>query len=244
MDGGISDVRVLAEGLSVWVPVISTLAGGVLAATVALVVSRLNHKYAREREEKAMAERLRQENEIKHEKISRERHFIAIELVFLLEQFAESCSDVAADIGENNGDPQPTRKPTVDYPELSFTGVNGNWQVLDGRLMYRIRELLVLQREAQNAIANVKAGDYYGECKDYFRERRYQYARLGLKTIIQVRRLRRMAGFPDTRLAISEWSAQFLLKEIWQIERRRRAKEAIEYRSLFDDQDDPENTIL
>lgn len=244
MMDGISNSKAVAEGFSVWVPVISTLAGGVLAATVALVVSWLNHKFAREREEKAMAERLRQEKEVKQEKIDRERHFIAIELVFLLEQFAETCSNVVADTGEYNADPQPTREPTVDYPELSFTDVTGNWQVLDTRLMYRIREFLVLQREARNVIAYAYECDSDGECKDYFRERWYQYARLGLKAIIQVRRLRKMAGFPDTRLAISKWSAQPVLKEMWRIERRRRAKESIEDRKLSEDQDYSESMTL
>ncbi|WP_421589703.1 hypothetical protein [Rahnella aceris] len=234
----------MADGISVWVPVISALAASVLTGTIQYFMNRQNHYFALEREEKAMAERLRQEKEVKQEKIDRERYFIAIELVFLLEQFAEACSNVVADTGENNDDPQPTREPTVNYPELSFTDVSGNWQVLDTRLMYRIRELLVLQREARNAIAYAYECDSDGECKDYFRERWYQYARLGLKAIIQVRRLRKMAEFPDTRLAISEWSAQPVLKEMWRIERRRRAKASLEYREQCEDQDYPESMTL
>jgi hypothetical protein len=234
----------MVDGISVWVPVISALAASVLTGTIQYHMNRQNHYFALEREEKAMAERLRQEKEVKQEKIDRERHFIAIELVFLLEQFAEACSNVAADTGEDNDDPQPTREPTVHYPELSFTDVSGNWQVLDTRLMYRIRELLVLQREAHKAIAHIRECDYDGDCKDYFRERWYQYARLGLKAIIQVRRLRKMAGFPDTRLAMSEWSAQQVLKEVWRIERRRRAKASLENRTQFEDEDYPENIKL
>lgn len=221
-------------------PVISTLAGGVLAGSVAIGVSWLNHKFAREREEKAMADRLRQENEIKQEKIDRERHFIATELVFVLERFAEACSYVASDTGEDNTDPQPTREPTVDYPELSFSDVSGDWRVLDTRLMYRIRELPVLQMEANKVIANVGEGDNYGSRREYFRERWYRYAGLGLKAIIQARRLRRMARFPDTPLARTYWSAQYVMKDVWRIERRRRAKEAIENRDLFDDIETPE----
>ncbi|HBC5673678.1 TPA: hypothetical protein KEV01_003859 [Citrobacter koseri] len=237
-------VKAVVQGVSAWMPVISTLAGGVLAGSVAIGVSWLNHKFAREREEKAMADRLRQENEIKQEKIDRERHFIATELVFVLERFAESCSYVASDTGEDNTDPQPTREPAVDYPELSFSDVSGDWRVLDTRLMYRIRELPVLQMEANKAIANVGESDYYGSRREYFRERWYRYAGLGLKAIIQARRLRRMAGFPDTRLAVSEWSAQCVLWEVWRIERRRRAKQAAEARKMFEDPSYPENLEL
>lgn len=228
-------VKAVVQGFSAWMPVISTIAGGVLAGSVAIGVSWLNHKFAREREEKAMADRLRQENEIKQEKIDRERHFIATELVFLLERFAESCSYVASDSGEDNTDPQPTREPIVNYPELNFSDVSGDWRVLDTRLMYRIRELPVLQMQANKAIANIGEGDNYGSRRDYFRERWYRYAGLGLKAIIQARRLRRMAGFPETPLARTHLSAQYVMKEVWQIERRRRAKEAIEDRDLFED---------
>ncbi|MCR8998517.1 hypothetical protein [Rahnella perminowiae] len=187
----------MADGISVWVPVISALAASVLTGTIQYFMNRQNHYFALEREEKARAERLLQEKEVKQEKIDRERHFIAIELVFLLEQFAETCSNVVADRGEYNADPQPTREPTVDYPELSFTDVTGNWQVLDTRLMYRIRELLVLQREARNAIAYAYECESDGECKDYFRERKYQYARLGLKPSF---RSDACARWPDFRI--------------------------------------------
>ena len=45
-------VKAVVQGFSAWMPVISTLAGGVLAGGVALLVSRVNHRYAREREGK------------------------------------------------------------------------------------------------------------------------------------------------------------------------------------------------
>lgn len=73
-----------AAGISVWVPVISTLAGGTIAGAVALLVSRMNHRYAREREETAAAERLRNEKLASEEKLARERLFIATELVSCL----------------------------------------------------------------------------------------------------------------------------------------------------------------
>ncbi|MDZ5641636.1 hypothetical protein [Enterobacter sp. A103] len=153
--------------------------------------------------------------------------------VFLLEKFVESCADVAADTGEDNNDPQPIREPTVDYPELSYRDITGDWKVLQPRIIYRIRELPVLHSEASKAIDYVKKADFPGDYREYFRERRYQYARLGLRTIIQVRRLRKIAGFPETRLAATFWSAQPVLWEVWRIERRRRAKEAAEHRKLY-----------
>ena len=39
MADGISDLKVVTDGLSVWIPVVSALTGGILAGGVALLVS-------------------------------------------------------------------------------------------------------------------------------------------------------------------------------------------------------------
>lgn len=54
----------MAEGFSEWLPVISTLAGGVLAFGAALVVNKVNHRYALEREARAAAGRQRHEMKV------------------------------------------------------------------------------------------------------------------------------------------------------------------------------------
>lgn len=226
-------VQVFMQGPGIW----GNVATALITAGAAIAAVMLTHRFTLRREERAAEKKMRQA-----------RQFIAIELVFLLEHFAECCSDVAADTGEDEDKEseflQRTFVPTVEFPDLSFTSVSGDWQALDVRLMYRIRELMVLQQEAHKAIAFIGSIDADGMRQDYFRERRYQYARLGLKAIIQVRRLRKMAGFPDTRLAVSEWSAQPVLWEVWRIERRRRAKQAAEERKMFEDPSYPENLEL
>lgn len=234
-------VQVINQGPGIWGNVVTGLITGLLTGGITLAGICLTHHFT-----------LKRENRAAEKKMKQARQFIAIELVFLLEQFAECCSDVAADTGEDEDEDedeeseflQRTFVPTVEFPDLSFTSVSGDWQALDVRLMYRIRELMVLQQEAHKAIAFIGSIDADGMRQDYFRERRYQYARLGLKAIIQVRRLRKMAGFPDTRLAVSEWSAQPVLWKVWRIERRRRAKQAAEERKMFEDPSYPENLEL
>ncbi|AGN88256.1 hypothetical protein [Enterobacter sp. R4-368] len=230
-------VKVVKDSASLWPQIITAVS----SAGAALFGVRMTHYFTGKREREAA-----------EKKIKQARQFISIELVFLLEKFAESCSDVAADLGEDEDEDkdidgeflQHTFVPTVDFPDLSFKDVSGDWQVLDVRLMYRIRELVVLQKEAHKdiAVAGYAAPD--GERKEYFRERRYQYARLGLKAIIQARRLRKMAGFPDTPLAVSPLSAQPVLWDVWRKERRRRAKQAAEERKMFADPNYPENLEL
>jgi hypothetical protein len=59
--------------------------------------------------------------------------------------------------------------------------------------MYRIRELPVLQNGADRAVSSAAEHDDPPDYSDTFYERRYQYAWLGLKTIILSRRLRNLA---------------------------------------------------
>ncbi|WP_244269299.1 hypothetical protein [Pantoea septica] len=207
-------------------PVIQTLAGGLLAAGVAIFVNRQSHNFAREREEKAAAERLRNEKLAAEEKMQQERYFIATELIFMLEQFAEGCAQVANDHGEDNEAAQSERERTVDYPQINLSEVSGNWRVLSGLMMYRIRELPVLQNEAGRAISHASEHSWAPYHTGYFWERQYQYARLGMKAVILAMRLRKVAGLPETRLTDTEWSAIPVLWKVWRRERHRRTQEA------------------
>jgi len=153
-----------------------------------------------------------------------ERLFIATELVFLLEQFAEGCAQVATDQGEP--DQQGEYSPAVKPPELSVLDVSGDWRTLPPLIMYRIRELPILQSEARRDIAAASEHSWAPYHKEGFQERQYQYARLGLKALILSRRLRKLTGLPDTRLDATEWSAQPVLWKAWQEERNRRSVQA------------------
>ncbi|MGC0914870.1 hypothetical protein [Pantoea agglomerans] len=212
-----------AAGISVWVPAITALAG----IGGALGSQWLSHHFATARELRAS-----------EDKLARERYFIATELVFMLERFAEECARVAMDDGElvpPAPGKQCEREPTVEESKINLDGITGDWRVLDPLLMFRIRELPVLQGEANRMIR------YAGENDDsppdysvYFHERQYQYARLGLKAAIQAKRLCRLSGLPDTRLNATQWSAQPVLWEVWRIARHRIAKEAIDNRDFRD----------
>lgn len=210
----------MADGISVWVPVISTLAGGVLAGGVALLISRMNHRYALEREAIAAKERQLHELSIANDKKAEELRFLASELVFLLEEFADKCALVAADNGELN---QEGVTVATEYPpNLVLTQVIGDWRVLPETLMYRIRELPVLKNEAGRYVSSAYENDWPPDYSRAFWERQYQYSRLGLKAVFAAIRLRKIAKFPQTRLDITEWSALPVLWRLWKQERQRR----------------------
>lgn len=75
----------IGDGISVWVPVISAGAG-ILGA---LGSQWLSHIFITKREKRSS-----------DEKLNRERYFIATEIVFLLERFAQACVEPAEEISE------------------------------------------------------------------------------------------------------------------------------------------------
>lgn len=221
-------VQVMSQGTSIWGSVATGLISGLLTGGIALTGIWLTHRFTLEREKLAATD-----EQVK------ERHFIATELVFLLERYAEECARVAGDSGEliqSAPGAQEEREPTIVQPKINLDGIDGDWRVLPPLLMYRIRELPIIQNEADRMIAYAGECDYPPDFRGYFHERQYQYARLGLKALIQARRLRRLCGLPNTRLNATQWSAQPVLWDVWRLERRRIAKESSENRD-FNDQD-------
>lgn len=204
-------VKVVKDSASLWPQIITAVS----SIGAALGGVGLTHHFTRRREERTAAA-----------KFESERLFIATELVLMLEQYAEGCTQVALDDGWK-GSVQSEAEPYTDYPELNLSDVSGDWRVLHWRHMYRIRELPVLQNEARRAIEYAAEIPVPPLHKDYFRERQYQFTRLGIKAVILAVRLRRATGLPGTRLTgHDEWSAVSVFRKVWRRERPLRVAEA------------------
>lgn len=213
----------MADGISVRVPVISTLAGGVLAGGVALLVSWMNHRYAREREATAAAERQRHEIMLAEDKKGKELYFISTQLVFRLERFAQECAEVVNDDGWV--DDKGYTRTGVSAEAFATEDIGGDWRVLPGRILYRIRELSVLIPEANRYINVVKEYDNPPDWQITFKERRYQYSGLGIRALLLARRLRQLNVMPSSHLDNdSPWSVQNVLWAEWRKQRKSRSK--------------------
>lgn len=203
-------VKVVKDSASLWPQIITAVSS--IAAALGGV--SLTHHFTRRREERAIAA-----------KRDSERLFIATELVFLLEQFAEGCARVATDVGHT--DAQGYTRSNETKPDIDLSVVTGDWRVLPAGLMYAIREIPVLQKGADRLISATEEHDDPPDYSKTLRERHYQYARLGLRAVIQARRLRKDANLPDTRLVATKWSAQPVLWKVWRQERKWRAQWSI-----------------
>ncbi|MGM8715002.1 hypothetical protein [Enterobacter hormaechei] len=124
-------------------------------------------------------------------KQARERLFIGTELICLLEHFADQCSDVACDT-----EPDKENWSVKDLPLLSLEGIEGDWRSLPSELLFLIRNLPALNREARYVIESVFR---YESPPDVAESARYQYARLGLKVLLIAWRLRRICDLPPPR---------------------------------------------
>ncbi|MEI4927279.1 hypothetical protein Q8G50_32695, partial [Klebsiella pneumoniae] len=78
---------------------------------------------------------LKRERQASEDKMKKELHYIATELVFMLERYAEGCFRVVTDDGQDDDAPLPERQAVTNYPELSLIDVSGDWRTLVPRLM-------------------------------------------------------------------------------------------------------------
>lgn len=200
-------VKVVKDSASLWPQIITAVS----SIGAALDGVGLTHHFTRRREERADTA-----------KLESERLYISTELVFILERFAEGCAKVATDDGER--DKQDFMRATQTRPELDLNVITGDWRALEPGLTYAIRELPVLKEWSDREIAGMEESEGPPDYTHTMWERKYLYARLGLKAILQARRLRKLARLPGTRLDTTKWSAQPVLWQVWRIERKRRAQ--------------------
>lgn len=212
-------VQIINQGPGIW----GNVATGLITAGAAIAAVMLTHRYTLKREKQAAQDKRQQE-----------LHFIATELIFMLERYAEQCARVATDDGKPNRERQQEYEPVTALPELNLSAITGDWRVLEPLHMFRIRELPVLQDEADRAIEAEWENFDPPYHTPYFKERQYQYARMGLRSVILAVRLRREAALPITRLADHAWSAVPLMRSVWRRERKWRAAEAIRIREWQD----------
>ncbi len=201
-------VKIVKDSPGLWPQIIT----GVLSAGAALGGVYLADYFTRRREERAAAA-----------KLASERYFIATEMVFKLEDYAEMCAEVSQDDGRGD-----EYRPTVSVYSLEFDDVTGDWRALPPPVMYRVREMSVLQAEARGSINFRDEVDTSSRHDSFYRERKYQYSRLGLRALLLAKRLRKLTGMPSSRLDKYRWSAQQTLWQGWREGRKYRHKERLD----------------
>lgn len=150
---------------------------------------------------------------------SPERKFICAELIFLLEDYAKKCAEVATDDGEYTGE-QGEAQSAISPPKLlDYTSIKGNWRSLSSEIMYRVCSLPAEQKEAGRKVsASWEYEAYPPDYKDYFETRQYQYSLLGLKAAQIAEDVRKQNKFPDGDLC--EWTIPTMEKKVKTYEKK------------------------
>ncbi len=111
-------VKIVKDSPGLWPQIITAVA----SIGAALGGVGLTHRFTRKREQAAA-----------EQKLAGERYFIATELVFKLEDFAEMCAEVSQDDGRR--DEGDEFRPTVSVYSLEFDDVTGDWRALPPPIM-------------------------------------------------------------------------------------------------------------
>jgi hypothetical protein len=157
-------------------------------------------------------------------KDAKEREFLAIQVSGHLERYVSSCADVVADDGLYMGAPNEHGEheaqaliPTFE-PEL----LKVEWKSLSATMMYEILDLPVRAEEANAYVTGMGEHATPPDYSEWFEERQYQYAMLGLAAADLAARLRSIAGLPPRPARPSGWDpVQFMANRRSEIDQRR-----------------------
>lgn len=172
-------VKIVKDSPGLWPQIIT----GVLSAGAALGGVWLTHYFARRREERAT-----------EAKQASERFYIAMELVFLLERFAQRCASAATTSVDYDQDERGEVEDPL--PEIDYASVAGDWRSLPPDLMYRLGELSVLSHEAIVAV-NVTFHEDIPRGGAGIFALHGQAAGLGFNALRLSRHLRTLCGMPQ-----------------------------------------------
>lgn len=193
---------------------------------VALIISKINHRFAQEREEYSAAERRLMYEKDFEEKMVKERYYIATELVFMLERYGEGCIPVAEDSGHNVNDKGYSIANSC-LPVIALDHIKGDWRSLPPRLLYRIREFEFISSESHRHIDISFAYDDPPDFSHSFFTRQRYAAKLGIRAFILSTRLRKLCNMPISSFTSRNSTSPHLL---WKLYKKHRvlllAKEA------------------
>lgn len=149
-----------------------------------------------------------------------ERNYIIVQLIFLLDEFASKCGEVAWDEGYDPFYPEPNEheyEPQVEQPIFSLSAVKGEHKYLDPLILYRLQNINVeihKAKERLREITNHPAFDY-DDVHHYYAERRKLFAQIGIYAIEISDDLRKTFHIPLR----DDWSPrdtiQRSLKSMW-----------------------------
>lgn len=163
--------------MELWIPVVATLVGVVIGAGLTFLREFLTTKAKRKKD----------------------AAYLTAVVSGALDRFVAGCELVVNDDGLSQGqyDEDGTRSAQSSLPEFRPEELKVEWPSIPAELIYRVLDL-PYKREAANSYIT-EAGEHADppDYENYFDQRQYQYAKLGLEAVNLSRDLRKHSSFPD-----------------------------------------------
>lgn len=123
-------------------------------------------------------------------------HLAAVVSTYL-DSFAEDCADVAGDNGTYRGelDEHGCRSVQIASPTLNLLSITVQWRALPPELLHQTLEFPNEIHSVSRMLESIHDNDS-PPYDDFFAERRYEYAKLGLKATDLSSNLRKKAKLP------------------------------------------------
>ncbi|CAM3835905.1 hypothetical protein BS639_17420 [Rouxiella silvae] len=123
-------------------------------------------------------------------KASRERKYVMVQLIFLLDKFTSGCEAVAWDDGFPPGHPgNGAAHKQHKSPKLGLITVKGELKFLKAARLHELQSIDIRQRQIQQELREVDWQYDHPDLSNYFGQRRRHYAELGIFTAELTRKI-------------------------------------------------------
>lgn len=156
----------------------------------------------------------------------RQARYLAIRVACLLDEFLDECTNVVGDDGLSSGQRSADGRleAQVSQPMGLPLPDDVDWRSIDHGLMYKILALPSRIERDNRSIAFEAEHSFPPDYREFFEERQYRYACLGLDVAALTRTLRSTYGIPEQETG--EWDpVGYLVKEKTRIENFREDRE-------------------
>ncbi|MDR6350848.1 hypothetical protein [Pantoea sp. SORGH_AS_0659] len=121
-----------------------------------------------------------------YQKRKTEKNYIAVQLIYLLDDFVYQCGEVAWDQGYNPAYPEPedyTYEAQVESPTFDMSSVKGEHKYLEPLMLYKLQSINVEIAKAKDTLREITSSpDFdHDSISYYFTVRRREFAEVGIK---------------------------------------------------------------
>ena len=144
----------------------------------------------------------------------RQARYLAIRVVCLLNEFLDECTNVVSDDGLSSGqrNADGCREPQVSQPKSLVLPSDVDWRSIDHGLMYEILAIPSRVERDNRFISFEIEHSFPPDYAEFFEERQYRYACLGLDVSAISQKLRLAFGIPEQETG--EWNPVEYLREV------------------------------